>query len=514
MATSRRWSTTCSIGGAALRPDERPDVGRAAPRLEGRAGHRGQSAAKATRRFALLDLAGGTGDVAFRVADAGGPGTHVTVADINAEMLAVGRERAAKRGLDDIDIRRGQCRGAAVPRHAASTPSPSRSASATCRASTWRSREAHRVLKIGGRFLCLEFSSVDVPGLDRLYELYSFNVIPALGRAVTGDAEAYRYLVESIRKFPRPEEFADMIRAAGFRRVSFEPMTGGMVALHSGWRLCACRDRRGRPSRPSRPRRLRVRARGRVRARRSRAAAAAGADRAQARAADRAADQRQRASGRLAAALTRLGPTYVKLGQFLATRPDVVGVALARDLESLQDKMAPFPQAEAEAVVAAALGKPLSEILRVVRPGGRRRLDRAGASRRGRDARGPQSRRREGAAARHRAALPRRSRRLHLRRAPRREPVGRGAAAAHDRGRRHAARARSRSRWICGSRPPRSPRWRRTPRTIPTSACRRSTGTAPRSDVLTLEWIDGTPLHDRADARGQGLRPQALGRAR
>jgi demethylmenaquinone methyltransferase/2-methoxy-6-polyprenyl-1,4-benzoquinol methylase len=97
--------------------------------------------------------------------------------------------------------------------------------------------EAHRVLKIGGRFLCLEFSSVDVPGLDALYNFYSFNVIPAMGRAVTGDAEAYRYLVESIRKFPKPPAFADMMRTAGFRRVSFERLTGGVVALHSGWRL-------------------------------------------------------------------------------------------------------------------------------------------------------------------------------------------------------------------------------------------------------------------------------------
>ena len=97
--------------------------------------------------------------------------------------------------------------------------------------------EAHRVLKTGGHFLCLEFSSVDVPGLDALYDLYSFNVIPAIGRAVTGDAEAYRYLVESIRKFPAPGSFADMIRAAGFRRVSFTRLTGGVVALHSGWRL-------------------------------------------------------------------------------------------------------------------------------------------------------------------------------------------------------------------------------------------------------------------------------------
>jgi len=93
------------------------------------------------------------------------------------------------------------------------------------------------VLRIGGRFLCLEFSSVDVPGLDALYDLYSFNMIPALGRIVTDDGEAYRYLVESIRRFPRPQTFADMIQAAGFRRVTFRPITGGVVALHSGWRL-------------------------------------------------------------------------------------------------------------------------------------------------------------------------------------------------------------------------------------------------------------------------------------
>jgi demethylmenaquinone methyltransferase/2-methoxy-6-polyprenyl-1,4-benzoquinol methylase len=185
--------------------------------------------------FKLLDLAGGTGDVAFRVADAGGPGTHVTVADINVEMLAVGRERAAtaRRNVEFIEA------------NAEALPLPDKSFDAVTIAFGIRNvprietalAEIHRVLKVGGRFLCLEFSSVDVPGLDRLYDLYSFNVIPAVGRAVTGDAEAYRYLVESIRKFPRPEKFASMIRAAGFRQVSFEPMTGGVVALHSGWRL-------------------------------------------------------------------------------------------------------------------------------------------------------------------------------------------------------------------------------------------------------------------------------------
>ena len=202
------------------------------PPRKGRPGRLGE---KGKSPFALLDLAGGTGDVAFRVADKGGPGTHVTVADINAEMLAVGRERAAKAGRDVTFIEA----------NAETLPLPDRSFDAVTIAFGIRNvpridlalAEVHRVLKIGGHFLCLEFSSVDVPGLDRLYDLYSFNVIPAVGRAVTGDAEAYRYLVESIRKFPRPEKFAGMIRDAGFRRVSFQPMTGGVVALHSGWRL-------------------------------------------------------------------------------------------------------------------------------------------------------------------------------------------------------------------------------------------------------------------------------------
>jgi len=185
--------------------------------------------------FALLDLAGGTGDVALRVADIGGPGTRITVADINPEMLAVGRKRAAKA---ERDI-------AFIEANAESLPLPDRAFDVVTIAFGIRNvprielalAEAHRVLKIGGRFLCLEFSSVDVPGLDALYNLYSFNVIPALGRAVTGDAEAYRYLVESIRKFPKPVVFAEMMRAAGFRRASFQRLTGGVVALHSGWRL-------------------------------------------------------------------------------------------------------------------------------------------------------------------------------------------------------------------------------------------------------------------------------------
>jgi demethylmenaquinone methyltransferase/2-methoxy-6-polyprenyl-1,4-benzoquinol methylase len=97
--------------------------------------------------------------------------------------------------------------------------------------------EAHRVLRPGGRFLCLEFSKVDVPGLDALYEAYSFNVIPALGKLVAGDSESYRYLVESIRRFPTRAAFARMIADAGFRRVSHRAMTGGIVAIHSGWKI-------------------------------------------------------------------------------------------------------------------------------------------------------------------------------------------------------------------------------------------------------------------------------------
>ena len=189
------------------------------------------------RDFALLDIAGGTGDVAARVIAAGGERTRATVCDISADMLAVGRERAAARGLGEILT--------FIEGNAEALPFADRSFDAATIAFGIRNvprietalAEAFRVLKIGGRFLCLEFSAADVPGLDRLYELYSFNLIPALGRAVVGDAESYRYLVESIRRFPRPEDFAAMLRAAGFARVSFQPMTGGIVALHSGWRL-------------------------------------------------------------------------------------------------------------------------------------------------------------------------------------------------------------------------------------------------------------------------------------
>ncbi|MGB7034402.1 MAG: bifunctional demethylmenaquinone methyltransferase/2-methoxy-6-polyprenyl-1,4-benzoquinol methylase UbiE [Xanthobacteraceae bacterium] len=189
------------------------------------------------RPFALLDVAGGTGDVAMRVIERGGAQTLATVCDINADMLEVGRERALARGLDGV-VRFAEANAEALP-------FGDRSFDAVTIAFGIRNvprieralAEAHRVLKIGGKFACLEFSSVDVPGLDRLYDFYSFNVIPALGRMVTGDAESYRYLVESIRRFPQPQDFAAMLRAAGFARVAYKALSGGIVALHSGWRL-------------------------------------------------------------------------------------------------------------------------------------------------------------------------------------------------------------------------------------------------------------------------------------
>jgi demethylmenaquinone methyltransferase / 2-methoxy-6-polyprenyl-1,4-benzoquinol methylase len=187
--------------------------------------------------FALLDVAGGTGDIAFRAAKAAGSGFKATVCDINPDMLAVGRERAVARHLDDrvlfiegnaeeLAFANNTFDGYTIAFGIRNVPRIDRALA-----------EAFRVLRPGGRFLCLEFSTVDVPGLDRIYDLFSFNVIPPLGRAVTGDADSYRYLVESIRKFPRPGEFAEMVRAAGFSRVSWQSFSGGIVALHSGWRL-------------------------------------------------------------------------------------------------------------------------------------------------------------------------------------------------------------------------------------------------------------------------------------
>ena len=181
----------------------------------------------------ILDMAGGTGDVAFRMAKRG---SRVTVADINADMLEVGRQRAERRGLtgltwkvenaETLSFGDGSFDAYTIVfgiRNVTDIPAAL--------------REAHRVLKRGGRFYCMEFSSSDWPGFSQLYETYSSRIIPKVGKVVTRDEESYRYLVESIRRFPRPAVFRAMIADAGFVRSNAEPMLGGLVTIYSGWKI-------------------------------------------------------------------------------------------------------------------------------------------------------------------------------------------------------------------------------------------------------------------------------------
>jgi demethylmenaquinone methyltransferase/2-methoxy-6-polyprenyl-1,4-benzoquinol methylase len=182
---------------------------------------------------AILDMAGGTGDVAFRMARRG---ALVTVADINPDMLEVGKERAAKRGLDAL--------GWAVE-NAEKLTFADASFDAYTIVFGIRNvtdipaalKEAHRVLKRGGRFYCMEFSSSDWPGFSEIYERFASSVIPRIGKVVADDEESYSYLVESIRRFPRPPVFKHMVSEAGFVRAAAEPMLGGLVTIHSGWKI-------------------------------------------------------------------------------------------------------------------------------------------------------------------------------------------------------------------------------------------------------------------------------------
>ncbi len=189
------------------------------------------------RPFSLLDVAGGTGDIAMRYAKASRDGARATICDISPEMLSVGRKRVEKAGLSNrIDLVEG---------NAEVLPFEDRSFDAYTIAFGIRNvthidkalEEAYRVLKVGGRFMCLEFSEVQVPVLDRLYDFHSFEVIPRLGKLTAGASDPYTYLVESIRKFPDQDTFADMISAAGFERVSYRNLTGGIAAIHSGWKI-------------------------------------------------------------------------------------------------------------------------------------------------------------------------------------------------------------------------------------------------------------------------------------
>jgi len=185
--------------------------------------------------MSLVDVGGGTGDIAFRFLEKGGG--PVTVVDINAEMLAQGRDRALDRGiLEGITWING---------NAENLPLEDMSQDAYTTAFCIRNvthietalAEARRVLKPGGRFLCLEFSQVTVPALRKLYDAYSFNVLPALGERVAGDRDAYQYLAESIRRFPDQDTFAAMIGNAGLAQVKVRNLSGGIAALHSAWRI-------------------------------------------------------------------------------------------------------------------------------------------------------------------------------------------------------------------------------------------------------------------------------------
>ena len=181
----------------------------------------------------ILDMAGGTGDIAFRMASRG---ALVTVSDINPDMLAVGMERAETRGLTGLSWKEENAESLSFEtstfdaytiafgiRNVTDIPAAL--------------KEAHRVLRHGARFFCLEFSTSDWPGFAELYETYASRLIPRIGRAVAKDEDSYRYLVESIRRFPRPEQFRSMIGEAGFRQTRVDPILGGLVCIHSGWKI-------------------------------------------------------------------------------------------------------------------------------------------------------------------------------------------------------------------------------------------------------------------------------------
>ncbi|MBM3595011.1 MAG: class I SAM-dependent methyltransferase [Alphaproteobacteria bacterium] len=186
---------------------------------------------------AILDMAGGTGDVAFRLAASG---AEVTVSDINQDMLDVGIKRAMKRGIAKEAGRLVWSR-----QNAEELAFPVRTFDAYTIAFGIRNvtridkalAEAHRVLKFGGRFFCLEFSTTEWPGFREAYDAYSHRLVPRIGKAIAGDEDSYRYLIESIRCFPTMPEFEGMIRLAGFTRTKVEPIMGGLVAIHSGWKV-------------------------------------------------------------------------------------------------------------------------------------------------------------------------------------------------------------------------------------------------------------------------------------
>jgi demethylmenaquinone methyltransferase / 2-methoxy-6-polyprenyl-1,4-benzoquinol methylase len=181
----------------------------------------------------ILDMAGGTGDIAFRLARSG---ASITVADINPAMLEVGMDRAQQRGVDGLVWTEANAETLAFPdrffdaytiafgiRNVTDIPAAL--------------REAHRVLRRGGRFFCLEFSTTTWPGFKDVYDAYSHRLVPKLGKLLADDEDSYRYLIESIRRFPNMPAFRQMIADAGFAQTKVEPIMGGLVAIHSGWKI-------------------------------------------------------------------------------------------------------------------------------------------------------------------------------------------------------------------------------------------------------------------------------------
>ncbi|WP_333840488.1 class I SAM-dependent methyltransferase [Novosphingobium sp.] len=181
----------------------------------------------------ILDMAGGTGDIAFRMAR---EGASITVSDINQDMLDVGIERAMQRGIDGLVWSRQNAEELSFGDrffNAYTIAFGIRNVTQIDKALA----EAHRVLKFGGRFYCLEFSTTEWPGFAEVYDAYSHRLVPRIGQAIAGDADSYRYLIESIRRFPPMGEFEQMIKDAGFRHTKVEPILGGLVAIHSGWKV-------------------------------------------------------------------------------------------------------------------------------------------------------------------------------------------------------------------------------------------------------------------------------------
>lgn len=184
----------------------------------------------------LLDVAGGTGDISFRFLDRAGHG-HATVLDLTEPMLVEGRKRAeAAQMADSLDWVVGDAMALPFPDNTFDVYTISFGIRNVTRPQDALA-EAYRVLKPGGRLMVLEFSQLPNPGMQKLYDLYSFNVIPRMGKLIANDSDSYQYLVESIRKFPDQETFLSMIRAAGFDNAKYRNLSMGIAALHSGWKL-------------------------------------------------------------------------------------------------------------------------------------------------------------------------------------------------------------------------------------------------------------------------------------